>query len=66
MRPGFRKRQGASNLVGGKATNKITSTGKGSAEAEAVEAASEPPASKTLDASDAADTEILLSCQVCP
>ena len=45
---GFWKRLGASNLVGGIATNKITAIGSGSAEAEAVEAALKPTASKTL------------------
>ena len=45
----FWKRSGASNLVGGIATNEITAIGSGSAEAEAVEAASKPTASKTLD-----------------
>ena len=36
-------------MVGGIATNKITAIGSGSAEAEAVEAALKPTASKTLD-----------------
>ena len=35
-------------MVGGIATNKITAIGSGSAEAEAVEAALKPTASKTL------------------
>ena len=35
-------------MVGGIATNEITVIGSGSAEAEAVEAASKPTASKTL------------------
>ena len=43
---GFWKRQGTSNLVGGKATNKIMVIGSESVEAEAVEAASKPPATK--------------------
>ena len=46
LKPGFWKRLGASKLMGGIATNKIAVIG--SVEAEAVEAALKPTASKTL------------------